>query len=174
MSAPLNRRAAIGRIASAAALALPAGAAAAAACEPDLEIIALSDEIVRRCAEAELFQQTRIDPFEDRFQSLGRSRSKSQAVSWDEAFAFSRESGRDAAISELAAFDEATDRMFDRMMAIRATAQTGRAAKVRALLAHVMRDGWRGPAKEMNWDREQARALLGEFARLSVEELEAI
>ena len=60
------------------------------------------------------------------------------------------------------------------MTTIRATTQAGRAAKVRALLVHVMGDDWRGPGGPLDWDKEQARALLAEFAGLSVEELEAI
>ena len=66
------------------------------------------------------------------------------------------------------------DALFARLLAIPATTQIGRAAKVRALLVHVMRDEWRGPADEMEWEKEQARALLGEFAGMSEDELAAI
>ncbi len=55
--------------------------------------------------------------------------------------------------------------------AIPATTQPGRAAKVRALLTHVMRTGWRGPANEMDWDKEMARELLAEFAGMTAEEV---
>jgi hypothetical protein len=37
-----------------------------------------------------------------------------------------------------------------------------------------MCDGWRGPGKELDWDKDMARALLGEFAGMCAEELEAI
>ena len=67
-----------------------------------------------------------------------------------------------------------TDRLFDRMMSLPATTQAGRAAKVRALLAHVMPDSWRGAAKELDQDNEMARALLGEFAGMSEAELAVI
>ena len=87
------------------------------------------------------------------------------------AFAFSVETGRDAAIGELADFEEETDRIFRRMMAIPATTQPGRAAKVRALLVHAMLDDWHGPAEELDGDNEMARALLGEFAGMTEEEL---
>jgi hypothetical protein len=59
-------------------------------------------------------------------------------------------------------------------MSIPATTQAGRAAKVRALIVYVMRSEWRGPASELDWDKEMARALLGEFAGMSAAELEEI
>jgi hypothetical protein len=49
--------------------------------------------------------------------------------------------------------------------------QAGRAAKVRALLVHVMRSEWLGADGDLDWDKRQARALLGEFAGMSAEEL---
>ena len=64
--------------------------------------------------------------------------------------------------------------MFKRLMAMPAATQPSRAAKVRALIVHVMHGSWRGPASELDWDKEMARALLGEFAGMSAEELEAI
>lgn len=67
-----------------------------------------------------------------------------------------------------------TERLFDRLLAIQATGRAGRAAKVRALIVHVMLDGWRGAADELDWEKEQARRLLGEFAGLNADELEAI
>ena len=60
------------------------------------------------------------------------------------------------------------------MTAIPAATQAGRAAKVRALLAHVCTSKWRGPTSDLDWDTEQARALLGEFAGMTEEELAAI
>ena len=60
------------------------------------------------------------------------------------------------------------------MMAIPAMTQPGRAAKVRALLVHVLRDKWHGPFGPLDWEKAQARALLGEFAGLSAADLEAI
>jgi hypothetical protein len=57
------------------------------------------------------------------------------------------------------------------MMAIPATTQTGRAAKVRALLLHVMGNEWRGKACDLDWEKEQSRALLAEFAGMSAEEV---
>ena len=52
--------------------------------------------------------------------------------------------------------------------------QIGRAAKVRALLVHIMRDEWRGPEDRMDWEKANARALLGEFAGMSEDELAAV
>ena len=60
------------------------------------------------------------------------------------------------------------------MIAIPAATQAGRGAKVRALLTHVCPSEWRGPAADLDWDKEQARALLGEFAGMTEEELAAI
>jgi hypothetical protein len=54
------------------------------------------------------------------------------------------------------------------------TTQAGRAAKVRSLLAHVGGADWRGPAAELDWVEQKARALLGEFAGMSEDELAAI
>jgi hypothetical protein len=92
------------------------------------------------------------------------------AKAWD----YSREIGRDAGIEERAKVDERADRLWARMMAIPAATPAGSAAKVRALLVHVCTDDWRGPACDLDWDKEQARALLGEFAGMSKEELGAI
>jgi hypothetical protein len=41
-------------------------------------------------------------------------------------------------------------------------------------VAHVCANEWRGPASDLDWDKEQARALLGEFAGMSEEQLAAI
>jgi hypothetical protein len=69
------------------------------------------------------------------------------------------------------AVDDQADVAFKRMMAIPCTTQAGRAAKVRAALVHAMRSEWRGPDSELDWDKSVARALLGEFAGMSAEEL---
>ena len=60
------------------------------------------------------------------------------------------------------------------MMTIPATTQPGKSAKVRALLLHVMGNEWRGRASALDWDKEQARALLAEFAGMSAEEISLI
>ena len=60
------------------------------------------------------------------------------------------------------------------MMAIPATTQPARAAKVRALLVHVMGDKWRGPDRELEWDVSQARILFAEFAGMSAEDLDNV
>ena len=44
----------------------------------------------------------------------------------------------------------------------------------RALLVYVLGDRWRGPGGPLDWDKEMARAVLGEFAGMSAEELAAI
>jgi hypothetical protein len=55
-----------------------------------------------------------------------------------------------------------------------ARTQAGKAAKVRALILHVMGNDWRGPVDDMNREVEKARALLGELGGLSANELAAI
>ncbi len=42
---------------------------------------------------------------------------------------------------------------------------------MRVLLSDILRDGWRGPEADLDWDIAQARAVLGEFAGLSGEEI---
>jgi hypothetical protein len=56
---------------------------------------------------------------------------------WEKVWAYSRESGREAAMKERNEIDSQADRIWKRMIAIPAATQAGRAAKVRALLAHV-------------------------------------
>jgi hypothetical protein len=174
MNAPMTRRAVFARIAGAAALTLPAAALSASPADPNAEIVALSAEIVSRAEQADRFRETRIDPFQQRFFAIFDDLSKPRAEAWEAACAYSREVGREAAIDAHGDFEQATDGLFKRMMALTATTQAGRAAKVRALFAHVMRGGWRGPAADLDWDKEMARALLGEFAGMSATELEAI
>jgi hypothetical protein len=171
-AAPMpDRRAALGALAAGALLAVPRFAKSASA---DSEILALSAEIVRRSAEAEAFQEAHINIHEERFQAIGEDRSIDPKARWEAACAFSRDSGRRAAILELFEFEQVTDKLFDRLMAVPATTQQGRAAKVRALLCHVLMREWRGPASDLEWQNDKTRALLGEFAGLTGDELEAI
>jgi hypothetical protein len=152
------------------ALALTAVAATAAP-EGDAELVALAAEIDRLCAVGKEIYARGFDPFEETFQCLlrdGPGPFKERATL---AFAYSREIGRDAAIEERNELDVEVDRLWIRMTTIPAATPAGRAAKVRALLMHVCADGWRGAASDLDWDKEQARALLGEFAAMSEEEL---
>ena len=169
----MNRPAMLGHIAGAAALTLPAAAIAAVPADPDAEIVALGAEIVRRCAEAQLFQKTRIDAYDEQCQMILDDYSKSRSDRLEEAWTFSEECGRTAAIEALEECEMAMDRLFYRLMTIPAMMQPGRAAKVRAFLVHILGD-WRGPASHLEWDVGTARALLGEFAGMSAAELAAI
>jgi hypothetical protein len=90
-----------------------------------------------------------------------------------QAFAYSREIGRDAALKERADLDEQADRPWKQMMAIPAASQAGRAAKVHALI-HVCASEWRGACDDLDWKEDQARALLGQFAGMTEDELAAI
>src|SRR5271170_4291508 len=163
-----TRRAALTALASASALALPAVAiAATAAPDADAELFALAAEIKRLCALGGEIYATRVDPFEEKFNNLldgALLTVKHDRTKWDEAFAYSRQVGREAAIKEVAVLDGQADRLWARMMAIPAATPAGRAAKVRALLAHVCPE-WRGPADGLDdWQKEQIRALLGQLA----------
>jgi len=150
---------------------------AAATPSDDALIIALSAEVLRLNAIVDDIAETRIEPFEDEFKKimLGDNRMllnrDEQAELVKQAFAFSRECGHEAAIEEQDGVWGQADTVFKRMMAMTCTTQPARAAKVRALLVHVMHAGWRGPTGPMDWHREQARALLGEFAGMSAEDL---
>jgi hypothetical protein len=66
--------------------------------------------------------------------------------------------------------------LFDRMMSIPTATKAGRAAKVRALLLHVMPNNsdhgiWRGPSDELEYDNRACRQLLAEFAGITEEDL---
>jgi hypothetical protein len=150
-----------------------AAAMATSAAGGDAEIVALAAEVLRRCDLAAAFSAARIEPSE-RFEHLIHDDWDTWEERSAERFAYSPEVCREAAIDELGDMEEKTDLVFYRMMAIQATTQPGRAAKVRALLVHVMRDEWRGPAGPLDWEKEHVRALLGEFAGLSADELAAI
>ena len=149
--------------------------AAMAAGAGDAEIITLSAEVIRLSGIANEIQETRIEPFEDAFQAHIREIFSDKSVSADErmerSIVFEAQTGRDVALEAIEAVDKQTDAVFFRMMAIPCTAQAGRAAKVRALLVHVMRGDWRGPDSELDWDKSMARVLLGEFAGMSEKEL---
>ena len=147
----------------------------------DAELIALAAEIDRLCALDDEIYAKRLDPFHQNWQRLiddalavrGTDQTDFEER-WEKAWAYSRESGREAGIDEATAVDEQADRVWKRMTAIPAATQAGRAAKVHALLAHVCISKWRGPKSDLDWDIEQARALLGEFAGMSEEELASI
>jgi hypothetical protein len=170
-----TRRAALGALASAPALALPAVAMAAVLPSgDDAELISLAAEIERlRTLGKEIYAE-RAAPFDETFQNIFRNATGSDDERLAAAFAYSREIGRDAAIEEQAEIDEQADRLWKRMMAIPAATQAGRAAKVGALLVHVCTKHWRGPADDLDWDKRQTRALLGQFAGMTEEELAAI
>ena len=170
-----NALAAITRTAaqSAALAALPVAAIAAPGSDDDAEIIALSAEIVRLATAADEIRAARVVPFEDRFREILRGEGDPK-LALQKAWAYAADTGREAALDQIEEMDACADHAFFRMMANPAKTPAGRAAKVRALLAHVMRDGWRGPANKLDWDKEMARALLAEFAGMTAQELEAI
>jgi hypothetical protein len=147
---------------------------AAASTGDDDEIIALSTEILRLHEIVEDIGAKRVEPFEDEFQRLVHQgdRRLSREQRFDAAFAFSQKSGRDKAIHDQNEINGKAVSLFERLTAIPATTQAGRAAKVRVLLVYVLGSEWRGTAAKIDdWAIEQARSLLGEFAGMSDEEL---
>jgi len=160
---------------------VPAVASAVIPEDADAELIALADEIRRIGALRDEIQATRIDPYEEKFSDLIQDAARaahSEPGRWKEisapAWDYSRETGRTAAAEELEGLNEQADRVWRRMVAIPAATQVGRAAKVRVLLTHVCGSNCRGDASDLDWDIEQTRALLGEFAGLGEDELAAI
>jgi hypothetical protein len=144
---------------------------------PTSELIALAAEIERLCALGEEIYAKGVDPFEETFQKLLEeslsAAGRGELGEWP-AFVYSREVGREAAIKERNELDKQAGLFRDQMMAIPAATQAGRAAKVRALLTHVCPE-WCGPADDLDdWQNEQVRALLGQFAGMTEEELAAI
>jgi len=127
-----TRRALLRLFGAAPALAiLPAAPLAASprGSDADGEILALSSEVLGRCAAADQFMSERIWPFDGQFEHLVHDDPRPAEERIEAAFAYSVETGRDAAIGELADFEEETDRIFRRMMAIPATTQPGRAGR---------------------------------------------
>jgi hypothetical protein len=147
-----TRRALLTALASVPALAIPAVAIAATASDGSAEIIALSAEISRRVALGAP-ERVRIQLLLEQFDG-----PDNESPHWD-AFVESED------------FEEETELLFERLMAIPATTQASRAAKVRAFLVHCGCRNWRGPADPLDWEPQQARALLAEFAGMSAEEI---
>jgi len=140
--------------------------AAALAAPDDAELLTLAAEIESRRKLLEDFQ-TRIKPLDDEW----------EAVPDDAAYAFSHMSGREQALKELDGIFEETDLMLDRMRALPARTRAGMAAKARTILMFCLLrfdDGWKGPGINLDWEKDHARALLGEIAGMSEAELAAI
>ena len=173
-----TRRAALTALASAPALALTAGAIAAVAPpDADAEILALAAEIERLNALGKAIYAERVDPFEEKFNALlddALDAVKHDRTKWNEAFAYSHEVGREAALQERQEVDTQACRLWARMLAIPAATQAGKIAKVRTLLTFVHDDEWRGPTDDIDWEKAQTRSLLGTFAGMTEEELSAI
>jgi hypothetical protein len=158
--------------AQASALAVLPVVALAAPHGEDAEILALSAEVIRRSGVADDLNE-RIEPIDaQRWVQEGLREDLTVDELW--ATAWSYATGREHAIKTLQNFDEETDRIYHRMMAIPATTKPARAAKVRALLIHVMGNEWRGPDSELEWDVSQARTLFAEFAGISAEDLDHV
>ena len=165
-----SRRAALGFLARSTArvsalACLPAIAMAASPKGDDSELLAMEVEIMRLRGLAKAICAEKVDPFEDEFIALMKGDGSEAAC------AFARSYGRDDAIDEADAINLPADRLCERLMATPALTQAGRAAKVRVLLFDILGDDWRGPDSELDWHKSMARALLGEFAGMSAEEI---
>ena len=170
MSTPLNRRAALrlfarSTVQASAIAALPIVAAAASPTGDDAELLAMEAEIMRLRGLAKAIDDEKVQPFEAEFIALLK-------VNFEAGCAFARSYGRDDAIHEADAINLPADRLCERLMATPALTQAGRAAKVRVLLSDILGDGRPGPEQDLDWHVAQARALLGEFAGMSAEDLD--
>jgi hypothetical protein len=175
---PPSRRAALRLFAFAPALAImPAVAMAKSSVGGDREILALSAEIQRIAAAADDISVQRALPFQEKFEDILRGPDPLDHSTWDErsaaASAYSRETGHEDACYEADQLDGQAGDLFQEMMAIPATTQAGRAAKVRAFIVHTGRS-WRGDSDNLGYDHDMARTLLGDFAGMSAVELAAI
>ena len=175
-----TRRAALTALAGVSALALPAGAVAAVVpSDAEAEILALAAEIERLNALGEAIYAERVDPFEEKFNALlddALLTVKQDRTKWNEAFAYSHGVGREAAVQGRQEVDDRAGSLWARMLAIPAATQAGKIAKVRrpsSTFVHTA-DEWRGPAADLDWEKEQTRALLGQSAGMTEEELAAI
>jgi hypothetical protein len=157
--------------AQASALTVLPVAALAAPHGDDAEILALSAEVLHRCGVADDLNE-RIEPIDAQLWiQEGLNKDLTVDEIWERTKAWSYATGREDAIEKLRNFEEETDGIYYRMMAIPATTQSGRAAKVRALLTHVMGNKWRGQDRELEWDVSQARTLFAEFAGMTAEDI---
>jgi hypothetical protein len=129
----------------------------------EAQLLTLEAEIARLNHAARTIVEQRVDPFEDEFFRLGR------AGRYDEACALSQSSGREDAVTESNVVFAQADHLFDQLMAIPASTQASRVAKVRSLLVHVKPE-WRGSEID-DWADEQVRNLLAEFAGMTAEEI---
>ena len=130
----------------------------------DSELLAMEVEIMRLRGLAKAIDDEKVQPFEAEFIALLK-------VNFEAGCAFARSYGRDDAIDEADAINLPADRLCERLMATPALTQAGRAAKVRVLLVDILGDQWRGPDSELDWHKSIARALFGEFAGMSAEEI---
>ena len=133
----------------------------------DSELLAMEVEIMRLRGLAKAIDDEKVQPFEAEFIALLK-------VNFEAGCAFARSYGRDDAIHEADAINLPADRLCERLMATPALTQAGRAAKVRVLLFDILGDDWRGPDSELDWHKSKARALLGELAGMSAEEIATV
>ena len=161
---PMTRRAALTAALAGAAVATVPAAGAIAAEGADSEIRALGAAIGRLDTTTREIMATRVEPFDDEWHDLVLSDYAAASV-------FSDESGRESAVAECEHLINRGGQLFARMIALPAQTQAGRAAKVRTFLAFVANDDWRGPSRNLDWEIDAARKLLGEFAGMSEEEL---
>jgi hypothetical protein len=123
--------------------------------------------VSRRVSRHKYIQAKKVDPLEKGFAAAVRA-------CMDAACAFEARTGRRAAITEMEALMDQAGTLYARMRASPARTQAGKAAKARALLSQVLYREWRGPADDLDRDKDLARALLGELAAVSAEQLASI
>jgi hypothetical protein len=142
----------------------------------DAELLALEAEINRLVSICDEILESRVYPHDEAYEiALGGGalypEGRVTAESWREAWRISDETGRSAALDEHEVLAEQWGQLFTRMRKMAALTDAGRKAKVRAALLCAMGDKWRGPATGLDYHRQVARELLGEFAGMTEEEL---
>lgn len=150
-----------------------AAAAATAACigapvQPDIDLHSAIEQITSLYDRINEISSSSIDPYDGAYVDL------ILAKRYAEANEFSKQTGHFAAGELVEELFLQADRLFEKLIATPAQTQAGRAAKVTALLRHVMQSkdqNWRGPSDDLHWDVALCRALLAEYAGMTEEEM---
>jgi hypothetical protein len=142
----------------------------ALASSDDASLLDMLAEIIRLRDEADAIDEARVQPHEG--EMIDIMHSKGSEAAW----AFGRTYGRDEAVEEANGLLQRADNLFEEMLKTPAQTKTGRAAKVKALLYHVMphvegHPNWRGPSADLDYDIEMCRSLLADLAGMTEEEI---
>jgi hypothetical protein len=150
---------------------LSASAAIAVSAGDDSELLRLLAAIAALRDQSDEIERTRVLPNDEEWYEI------MHRDGWEAACKFGIKSGRDGGIKESNDLLEKADRLFERMLALPAQTQGGRAAKVKALLIHAVSNNeptWRGPSDNLDFDIAATRSLLAQFAGMTEEEIASV